>query len=126
MHVRHDFSQLICCFTAKSRRDTGGFLGAEHILAQIKNKDLVHRRRVGLIVQGAPAREGAEILNKEGEVIGKVTSGCPSPCLKKNIAMGYVKSGFHKSGTELSVKVRNKIQNAVITKMPFVEAKYHK
>ncbi|KAI8149101.1 aminomethyltransferase mitochondrial precursor [Fennellomyces sp. T-0311] len=110
----------------KSRRETGGFLGDKHILSQIKDKKSIQRRRVGLIVQGAPAREGAEILDKEGQVIGKVTSGCPSPCLKKNIAMGYVKSGFHKKGTELSVKVRNKVQDAVISKMPFVEAKYHK
>lgn len=110
----------------KSRRETGGFLGAERILTQIKDKKTIERRRIGLIVQGAPAREGAEILDKEGNVIGKVTSGCPSPCLKKNIAMGYVKSGFHKKGTDLSVKVRNKIQDAVVTKMPFVEAKYHK
>ncbi|KAF7732024.1 hypothetical protein EC973_007129 [Apophysomyces ossiformis] len=109
---------------AKSRRATGGFLGAEHILPQIKGG--VSRRRVGLLVDGSPARAGAEILNKEGEVIGTVTSGCPSPCLKKNIAMGYVKNGFHKKGTELSVKVRNKLNNAIITKMPFVEAKYHK
>ncbi|KAG0174377.1 hypothetical protein DFQ28_006641 [Apophysomyces sp. BC1034] len=109
---------------AKSRRATGGFLGAEHILPQIKGG--VSRRRIGLVVEGSPARAGAEILSKDGEVIGKVTSGCPSPCLKKNIAMGYVKNGFHKKGTELNVKVRNKSNNAIITKMPFVEAHYHK
>ncbi|KAI7849510.1 glycine cleavage system T protein [Circinella umbellata] len=110
----------------KSRRETGGFLGDSIILNQIKDKKSIQRRRVGLIVQGAPARGGAEILDGEGQVIGQITSGCPSPVLKKNIAMGYVKSGFHKKGTELSVKVRNKVQNAVITKMPFVEAHYHK
>lgn len=108
----------------KSRRETGGFLGAEHILPQIKGG--VARRRVGLIVEGAPARGGAEILNKAGEVIGTITSGCPSPILKKNIAIGYVKNGNHKKGTELDVKVRNKVQKAVITKMPFVESNYHK
>ncbi|KAI9472253.1 MAG: hypothetical protein EXX96DRAFT_583421 [Benjaminiella poitrasii] len=108
----------------KSRRETGGFLGAEHILPQIKGG--VTRRRVGLFIEGAPARQGAEILNGEGQVVGTVTSGCPSPVLKKNIAMGYVKNGLHKKGTELNVKVRNKIQKAVITKMPFVESNYHK
>jgi len=108
----------------KSRRETGGFLGAEHILPQIKGG--VSRRRVGLFVEGAPAREGAEILSPDGEVIGKVTSGVPSPCLKRNIAMGYVKNGFHKNGTALKVRVRNRVQEASITKMPFVPAKYHK
>eukprot|EP00842_Homolaphlyctis_polyrhiza_P005302 jgi/Hompol1/5773/HPOL_002056-RA len=106
----------------KRRREEGGFLGAEKILPQIKGS--VPRRRVGLFVEGAPAREGAEILNQDGEVIGAVTSGCPSPVLKKNIAMGYVKSGFHKQGTELHVKVRNRNQKAVITKMPFVAHNY--
>ncbi|KAI8968891.1 putative aminomethyl transferase [Mycotypha africana] len=108
----------------KSRRETGGFLGAEYILPQIKGG--VSRRRIGLIVSGAPARDGAKILNQEGEVIGAVTSGCPSPVLKKNIAMAYVKNGFHKKGTELTVEVRNKAQKAVVTKMPFVETNYHK
>ncbi|KAI8923026.1 hypothetical protein BC831DRAFT_473205 [Entophlyctis helioformis] len=104
------------------RRTEGGFLGADKILPQIKGP--VARRRVGLIVEGAPAREGAEILNAAGETIGVVTSGCPSPVLKKNIAMGYVKSGFHKSGTELQVKVRQRLQKAQIVKMPFVPHNY--
>ncbi|KAI7862265.1 aminomethyltransferase, mitochondrial-like protein [Spinellus fusiger] len=109
---------------AKTRREKGGFLGADKILPQIKGG--VTRRRVGLLVEGAPAREGAEILDGEGNIIGKVTSGCPSPCLKKNIAMGYVQNGFHKKGTPLTVKVRNKLQKGEVAKMPFVESKYHK
>jgi aminomethyltransferase len=61
-----------------------------------------------------------------GEKVGVITSGCPSPCLKKNIAMGYIKNGLHKSGTEVEVKVRNKMQKAVVTKMPFVPSRYHR
>jgi aminomethyltransferase len=45
-------------------------------------------RRVGFISSGAPARQHSEITTPEGEVIGEVTSGAFSPCLKKNIAMG--------------------------------------
>ncbi|KAF9942268.1 hypothetical protein BGZ67_002285 [Mortierella alpina] len=107
----------------KRRRVEGGFLGAEKIQDQLKNG--VSRRRVGLIVQGAPAREGAQIYSN-GELVGNVTSGCPSPSIKKNVAMGYVKNGLHKSGTELEVEVRGRKQKAVITKMPFVPAGYHK
>jgi aminomethyltransferase len=54
---------------------------------------------------------------------GLITSGSPSPCLKKNIAMAYVKTGNHKAGTELTVQVRNKPQSAKVVKMPFVETK---
>ena len=48
----------------------------------------VTRRRVGFISAGAPARQHSEILAADGKVIGEVTSGGFSPCLKKNIAMG--------------------------------------
>lgn len=114
----------------KNRRQTGGFHGAETILAQLRTKkeggEGPPRRRIGLIVEGAPAREGAEIVDDEGNIVGKVTSGVPSPSLKKNIAMGYVKNGLHKSETELGVLVRGKRRKAVVTKMPFLPSKYWK
>ncbi|KAG9528706.1 glycine cleavage system T protein, partial [Aureobasidium melanogenum] len=116
----------------KSRRSPprNDFNGAEVILSQLTPKSKggkgVTRRRVGLLVEGAPAREGAQIVDAEGQAIGVVTSGCPSPTLKKNIAMGYVKDGQHKSGTELGVVVRGKTRKATVTKMPFVPSKYWK
>ncbi|PQE11228.1 glycine cleavage system t protein [Rutstroemia sp. NJR-2017a BVV2] len=116
----------------KSRRATESatFHGAENILAQLKPKSKggagVEKRRVGLVVEGAPAREGAKIVDAEGNEIGNVTSGCPSPTLGKNIAMGYVKDGMHKVGTEVGVVIRGKQRKAKIEKMPFVAAKYYK
>ncbi|KAI8822449.1 uncharacterized protein EV422DRAFT_398827 [Fimicolochytrium jonesii] len=109
----------------KRRRAEGGFVGADVILPQVGKA--VPRRRVGLVVEGAPAREGVEVWDKEGKtLIGTVTSGCPSPVLKKNIAMAYVKNGHHKAGTELQVKVRNKFRRAVVEKMPFVPQQYYR
>ncbi|OJD37573.1 glycine cleavage system t protein [Diplodia corticola] len=114
----------------KDRRERGGFHGADVILAQLKPKSKggagVDRRRVGLVVEGAPAREGADIVDATGASVGRVTSGCPSPSLKKNIAMGYVRDGMHKQGTEVSVVVRGRPRKAVVTKMPFVPSKYWK
>ncbi|KAF2032534.1 glycine cleavage system T protein [Setomelanomma holmii] len=113
----------------KDRRAKGGFYGDSVILQQLKKKSEgggVSRRRIGLVVEGSPAREGAEIVDEAGEKIGNVTSGCPSPTLKKNIAMGYIKDGMHKAGTEVSVVVRGKKRKAVVTKMPFVPSKYFK
>ncbi|KAI8866319.1 aminomethyltransferase precursor [Ramicandelaber brevisporus] len=112
----------------KSRRDPNAenaFLGAQVVIPQIKGG--VSKRRVGLIVSGAPAREKATIHSAaEDAQIGVVTSGCPSPSLKKNVAMGYVQNGLHKTGTKLKVSVRGKLQDAEVVKMPFVPAKYHK
>ena len=115
----------------KSRRESGGFLGAEAILAQLKTPKNggtgVKRRRVGFTINDkAPAREGSKIVDESGNEIGVITSGSPSPSLGQNIAMGYVKSGMHKSGTEVGVVVRNKTRKAVVTKMPFVPSKYFK
>lgn len=113
----------------KERRASGGFHGAEVILPQLTPKSKggsgVDRRRVGLVVEGAPAREGATI-ELDGETVGKVTSGVPSPTLGKNIAMGYIKDGQHKAGTEVDVVVRGRKRKGVVTKMPFVPAKYWK
>jgi aminomethyltransferase len=41
-----------------------------------------------------------------------------------NIAMGYIKDGYHQAGTEVDVVVRGKRRKATITKMPFVPTKY--
>ena len=118
----------------KDRRTAGGFHGEDTILSQLRSKkdggDPPKQRRVGLIVDGAPAREGADIVNPAAEgskdVVGRVTSGCPSPTLGKNIAMGYVKTPHHKAGTALEILVRGKPRKAEVVRMPFVKSRYWK
>ncbi|ELK15098.1 Aminomethyltransferase, mitochondrial [Pteropus alecto] len=107
----------------KRRRAAMDFPGAAVIVPQLKGK--VQRRRVGLTCEGAPMRAHSPILSTEGTVIGTVTSGCPSPCLKKNVAMGYVPSEYSRPGTQLLVEVRRKQQMAVVSKMPFVPTNYY-
>ncbi|KAG6513471.1 aminomethyltransferase, mitochondrial-like [Zingiber officinale] len=108
----------------KRRRAEGGFLGSEVILKQLQEGPAI--RRVGFFSTGPPPRSHSEIFSSSGEKIGEVTSGGFSPCLKKNIAMGYVKSGFHKVGTEAKIVIRGKSNDGVVTKMPFVPTKYYK
>jgi len=112
----------------KSRRRTEqGFLGAEHILTPDGKFKKVARKRVGIMGMKAPAREHTEIYDASGETkIGEVTSGTFSPSLKKPIAMGYVETDSSKAGTEIMLKIRNKMQKAEITKMPFVTPRYYK
>ena len=106
----------------KRRRQTRDFPGAEIILNQIKEKPL--KKRVGIISKGPPAREHTKILNEEGEVIGEVTSGCPSPSLGLNVSMGYVPLSKAKNGTLLRLKVRNKLVEGTVAKMPFLPTNY--
>lgn len=107
----------------KRRREAADFPGASVIIRHIKEK--TQRKRVGLISTGPPVRQHTAILNTEGRVIGEVTSGCPSPCLKQNIAMGYVETAYSKVGTPVQAEVRKKISEAFVTKMPFVPTHYY-
>uniref|UniRef100_A0A8C4XII0 Aminomethyltransferase n=1 Tax=Erpetoichthys calabaricus TaxID=27687 RepID=A0A8C4XII0_ERPCA len=107
----------------KRRRTTLDFPGASVVVPQIKGKTT--RKRVGLLSEGPPVRQHTPILSPEGKVIGEVTSGCPSPCLKQNVAMGYVETEFSKVGTPVKVEVRKKVVDAVVSKMPFVPTRYY-
>jgi aminomethyltransferase len=110
---------------SKSRKEAADFNGAGRILKELA--DGPSRIRVGLSVkEGAPAREGAEIADMDGNVIGAVTSGGPSPTLGRNIAMGYVPPKFAELGTELKVIVRSKPAAAEVIAMPFVAQRYYR
>lgn len=109
------------------RRTEQGFLGAEHFLTPEGKLRKQETKRVGIKGMKAPAREHTEIYDATGEtLIGEVSSGTYSPCLKAPIAMGYVSAQNAKVGTEVTLKIRSKMQKAKITKMPFVEARYYR
>lgn len=108
---------------SKRRREAGDFPGAERMARELSG-DLT-RVRVGLrILEGAPAREGAEIGDGQGTVVGRVTSGGPSPSLGYNIAMGYVPPALSALGTRLDVIVRGKPNPAEVVAMPFFPNRY--
>ena len=110
---------------SKSRKEAADFNGAERILKELA--DGPSRVRIGLNVkEGAPAREGAEIADMDGNVIGKITSGGPSPTLGHNIAMGYVPPAFAALGTDLKVIVRGKPAAAEVVATPFVATRYYR
>eukprot|EP01024_Parvocaulis_polyphysoides_P037358 TRINITY_DN3328_c0_g1_i2.p1 TRINITY_DN3328_c0_g1~~TRINITY_DN3328_c0_g1_i2.p1 ORF type:complete len:441 (-),score=71.15 TRINITY_DN3328_c0_g1_i2:181-1503(-) len=109
---------------AKSRREKCDFLGGEKIKQQLNEG--VSKRRVGFVSSGAPARQHCDVLLGDGTKVGEITSGVYSPNLKKNIAMGYVEKAHAKAGTELKIQVRSKVNDATVTKMPFVPTNYFK
>ncbi len=108
---------------SKRRLKAGDFPGAERVRRE-KEGDLA-RVRVGLrVLEGAPAREGAEIADASGAVVGKVTSGGFAPSLSAPIAMGFVNPAVAAVGTALKVIVRGKPQAAEVVAMPFVPHRY--
>jgi aminomethyltransferase len=103
----------------------GGFPGADTILRQLAEG--VSRKRVGIKPAGrAPVREGAELVDGDGNAIGNVTSGGFGPTAGGPVAMGYVAAAHAKTGSELQAIVRGKPQPVVVTKLPFVEQRYYR
>ncbi|WP_341303638.1 glycine cleavage system aminomethyltransferase GcvT [Pseudomonas sp. TMP25] len=114
---------------SKSRRDggarAGGFPGAARIFAQ--QQQGVASKRVGLLPQErVPVREGAEIVDADGNMIGTVSSGGFGPTLGAPVAMGYVQSSHIALGTELWAMVRGKRVAMKVAKTPFVPQRYYR
>ncbi len=107
---------------SKRRREARDFPGAARILAEAAGTP--KRIRVGLLVEGAPARDGADILDASGVAVGTITSGGFSPTLNRPIAMGFVPPALSDPGTRLKVSVRGRQQDATVTALPFVPHRY--
>jgi aminomethyltransferase len=109
----------------KRRRTEGGFAGAMRILAELENGPV--EKRVGFEIEGRqPVREGALVLDGEGNEVGRITSGGFSPSLQRPIAMGYVAAPFAEPGTALKLEQRSKLFDARVVPMPFVPHRYHR
>jgi aminomethyltransferase len=81
----------------------------------------VRRSLVGLeMVDRGIARDGYKVFDEQGkDEIGAVTSGSPSPFLKKNIALAYVPPHFSSLATVVTVEVRAQKLKAKLVPTPF-------
>ncbi len=97
---------------------TKDFVNSEALAKQKEHKP--ERRLVAfeLDERGIP-RQGYDIVDGNGNVIGNVTSGTMSPYLQKGIGMGYVPRIMAKSGTQIHIQVRKKAIPATVVKLPF-------
>jgi len=97
---------------------TKNFTNSEALLAEkeagVKNKLIGFE----MIDRGIP-RHDYPIVDKQGNAIGKVTSGTQSPSLQKAIGMGYVNKEFAKEGAEIYIDIRNNKIKAKVVKFPF-------
>ena len=102
-----------------SKLGKSDFVGSQALLA-MKQSGAPRRRLVGLeMVDRGIARDGYRVCSLGGEPIGFVTSGSPSPYLKKNIALAYVPSNSIAPGTEVAVEVRGNLVKAKVVPTPF-------
>ena len=100
-----------------TKLDKGDFLGRKALVRQ--KEEGVTRRLVGLRLteRGFP-RHGYPVVRGDGEV-GEITSGVVSPSLGIGVAMGYVPTELAKPGTEVGVRIRDRVIPAVVQRPPF-------
>jgi aminomethyltransferase len=103
----------------------GPFVGSE-ALRRVKQEG-VRRKLAGFEMVGRGiARGGYEIRSTDGERIGYVTTGMPSPTLGKSLGLGYVPAELATEGSEFDVIVRDKPVRARVVKTPFYKPRYKK
>jgi aminomethyltransferase len=93
------------------------FIGRDSLLKQ--KLEGVKKKLVGFeMIDRGIARNGYEIA-KDGNVVGKVTTGMFAPTLEKNIGLGFVPPALAKIGSEFDVIIRGKPTKARVVKTPF-------
>jgi len=89
-------------------------------IIQKQKEEGIKRKLVGFeMIDKGIARHHYEICNAEGRQIGYVTSGTQSPSLNKAIGMGYVEIGSSSLDSVIYIKVRDKLLQAKVVKIPF-------
>lgn len=125
-HITPVEASLLWAISKTRRSDgprAGGFPGSAAIFAQ--QAEGVSRKRVGLLPQErTPVREGAELVNDAGQVIGSVCSGGFGPTLGAPLAMGYLDLTHSALDTLVWAMVRGKRVAVKVSRMPFVPQRY--
>jgi aminomethyltransferase len=95
----------------------GAFLGSAVLARQKENG--IPRKLVGFeMLDKRIGRDGYPV-SIDGREVGRVTSGGPSPSLKRNIGMAYVPPQSSALGTEIDVSIRGQAAPARIIALPF-------
>ena len=105
------------CLAWICKMEKAPFLGSD-VLAEQKQNGLP-RKLVGFeMLDKRIGRDGYSV-SIAGKEAGRVTSGCPSPSLKRNIGMAYVPPDSTALGKELEINIRGQAAAARIVPLPF-------
>lgn len=98
--------------------DKGDFIDKEFLSKQ--KEEGVTRKLIAfeMIDRGIP-RHDYEIVDADGNKIGRVTSGTMSPSTKKAIGLGYVTKENSAVDSDIFIQVRKKQLKAKVVKAPF-------
>lgn len=99
-------------------KKTADFVGKKALLAQADTAP--SRSLIGLKAQGKrPARAGSALVDENGQQIGEITSGIPSPTLGYPVALALVKTEYAVPGSTVNVDIRGKVAPFDIVPTPF-------
>src|ERR1700723_3770906 len=120
----HEISDTIDVFEAGLGRyckmDKGSDFVGRAALAEIQAAGGPRRKLVGLeMIERGIGRDGYPVCSLDGKRLGEITSGSPSPFLKKNIALAYVPVENGALDTELAVEIRGQMVKAKVVALPF-------
>lgn len=103
----------------------GGFPGAGELADELAAGSAT--RRVGLLPEGrAPLRENTGLLDEDGNIVGRITSGLFSPTLDRPIAMGYLRADHAAAATTLRAMLRGRALTVARAALPFVPHRYQR
>jgi aminomethyltransferase len=119
----HEISDTINVFEAGLGRyaklDKPDFVGRDALL-EIQAAGGPGRKLVGLeMIERGIGRDGYSVFSLDGARLGEITSGSPSPFLKKNIAMAFVPMDYTALDTEVAVEIRGQMVKAKVVPLPF-------
>ena len=110
---------------SNQRLKKGNFNGYEKILDQINNG--VKKKKVGIMsIDRFILRSKMKIFNEKKEVLGLITSGCFSPCLKKSIGIAYINKSIIKKEEKLFCFAKNNLQKVELNSLPFIKHNYRR
>ena len=99
--------------------DKGDFVGRAAL--EEASRTARPRRLIGLVSRGRrPLRKGQSVL-RDGETVGTITSGAPSPTLGRPIAMAYVDGELDTGTGTFTVDVRGRGEAVDVVDLPFYQ-----
>ena len=97
----------------------GCYLGQE-IIARMGTYGSASKKLRGLLLEGTRVPEAGAPILRDGETLGRVTSACDSPALRRPIAMGYVKRPFYDVGARVEILHEGELMAATLVERPFL------
>jgi len=99
--------------------EAGGFLGAEAIRRRAEAG--ATKALIGFVLEDRGVARAGYPVHHDGQKVGAVTSGAPSPTLGKSIGLAYVSPGHDAVGNRIDISIRGRATAARIVETPFVK-----